>query len=84
MLHFAGDSTITKVVDDSDDADEFVFTRLDIMLCVVCCILYALLVMLYGIELNVYVFIRIILILIISILKIINIRGHHGDGAKLC
>jgi hypothetical protein len=40
--------------------------------------------MLYGIELNVYVFIRIILILIISILKRINIRGHHGVGAKLC
>ena len=71
LLHFAGDSTITKVVDDDDDeADEFVFARLDIMLCVVCCILYALLVMLYGIELNVYVFILIlILILIISILK---------------
>jgi hypothetical protein len=72
LLHFAGDSTITKVVVDDDDEgadDEIVFIRLDIMLRVACCILYELLVMLYGIELNVYVFILLILILIISILQ---------------
>ena len=41
LLHFAGDSTITKVVDDDDDeADEFVFARLDIMLRVVYCMSY--------------------------------------------
>ena len=87
MLHFAGDSTITKVVVDGDDDgadDEIGFIRLDIMLRVACCILYELLVMLYGIELNVYVFILIlILILIISILNRINIRCRRGDGAKL-
>jgi hypothetical protein len=37
------------------------------MLRVACCILYELLVMLYGIELNVYVFILLILILILII-----------------
>ena len=58
LLHFAGDSTITKVV-------ELVFTRLDIMCYALCVLLY---VMLYGIELNVYVFINVILI--ISILEI--------------
>ena len=55
LLHFAGDSTITKVV-------ELVFTRLDIMWYVMRYV------MLYGIELNVYVFINVILI--ISILEI--------------